>query len=224
MAHICNLSSQEAEAGGSLGIQGQPGLQSKFWDNQSYVKWLAIEEDPDVDPCTYIHTKEANTPLKFPHACVLRCVCMSVCMVYNNNFTGVTNGRSQAPLEASSSLTHFLPISIQWSTVHLYRLVYMWDACGEAWPWHSLFSWLVPFRVEEYILISLCILLMMHIWGWKPLCTYKSLCGFLLYLVSTEGGVCLLWVTVRLFPRVLAVLTSSLHTELFHEHYSTNTS
>jgi hypothetical protein len=38
VVHTFNPSTREAEAGGSLGIQGQPGLQSKFQDSQSYTK------------------------------------------------------------------------------------------------------------------------------------------------------------------------------------------
>jgi hypothetical protein len=36
MAHTFNPSTWEAEAGGSLWVWGQPGLQSKFQDSQGY--------------------------------------------------------------------------------------------------------------------------------------------------------------------------------------------
>ena len=38
VAQALNLSSQEAEAGGSQWSGGQPGLQSKFQDSQGYTK------------------------------------------------------------------------------------------------------------------------------------------------------------------------------------------
>ena len=36
MTHAFNPSTWEAEAGGSLRVQGQPGLQSKFQDSWGY--------------------------------------------------------------------------------------------------------------------------------------------------------------------------------------------
>lgn len=36
VAHACNLMSQEAEAGASLWVQGQPGLHSELKANQNY--------------------------------------------------------------------------------------------------------------------------------------------------------------------------------------------
>jgi hypothetical protein len=38
--HTFNPSTRKAEAGGSLGVQGLPGLQSKFQDNQDYTEML----------------------------------------------------------------------------------------------------------------------------------------------------------------------------------------
>ena len=38
LANAFNPSTLEAEAGGSLWVQGQPGLQSKLWDSQGYNK------------------------------------------------------------------------------------------------------------------------------------------------------------------------------------------
>jgi hypothetical protein len=40
-----NSSTQEAEAGGSLWVQGQLGLQSEFHDNQSYTVRLCLENN-----------------------------------------------------------------------------------------------------------------------------------------------------------------------------------
>ena len=37
VAHIFNPSTQEAEAGGSLWVRGQPGLYNEFQDNQKYI-------------------------------------------------------------------------------------------------------------------------------------------------------------------------------------------
>jgi hypothetical protein len=37
VAHAFNLNTQEAEAG-RLGVQGQPGLQSKFQNSQGYTE------------------------------------------------------------------------------------------------------------------------------------------------------------------------------------------
>jgi hypothetical protein len=36
--HAFNPSTQEAEAGGSLAVWGQPGLQSEFQDSQGYTQ------------------------------------------------------------------------------------------------------------------------------------------------------------------------------------------
>ena len=44
VAHTVNPSIQEAEAGGSLWFQGQPGLQSKFQDSQSYTEKLCLKK------------------------------------------------------------------------------------------------------------------------------------------------------------------------------------
>ena len=39
VVHACNLSTQEAEAGGFLhSVQGNPGLQSEIQDSQSYTE------------------------------------------------------------------------------------------------------------------------------------------------------------------------------------------
>jgi hypothetical protein len=38
VAHAFSSSAQEAEAGGSLRVQGQPGLQSEFQDSQGYTE------------------------------------------------------------------------------------------------------------------------------------------------------------------------------------------
>ena len=35
VAHAFNPSPWEAEAGGSLRVRGQPGVQNKFWDSQN---------------------------------------------------------------------------------------------------------------------------------------------------------------------------------------------
>jgi hypothetical protein len=40
VAHVCNLSAQKAEAGGSLSVPGQPGLQSKFQNSQGYKGYM----------------------------------------------------------------------------------------------------------------------------------------------------------------------------------------
>ena len=38
VVHIFNPSTQETEAGGSLWVQGQPGLQSELLDSQGYAE------------------------------------------------------------------------------------------------------------------------------------------------------------------------------------------
>jgi hypothetical protein len=43
VAHTYNPRTQEAEADGSLRVQGQPVLQSEFQDSQSYIKKLDLE-------------------------------------------------------------------------------------------------------------------------------------------------------------------------------------
>ena len=45
VAQALNLSSQEAEAGGSQWSGGQPGLQSKFQDSQGYTKRNSVSKD-----------------------------------------------------------------------------------------------------------------------------------------------------------------------------------
>ena len=50
-AHAFNLSSGEAEAGGSLWILGQPGPQRKLQDSQSYTEKPCLEgekKNPEV--------------------------------------------------------------------------------------------------------------------------------------------------------------------------------
>ena len=44
VAHTFNSSTQEAVAGESLWIQGQPGLQSKFQDRRGYAVILCFEK------------------------------------------------------------------------------------------------------------------------------------------------------------------------------------
>ena len=44
MVHIFNLSTWEVEAGGSLRVQGQPGLQSEFQDSQGYTQKPCLEK------------------------------------------------------------------------------------------------------------------------------------------------------------------------------------
>jgi hypothetical protein len=45
-----NSITQEAEAGGSLGVQGQPGLQSEFQDSYGYTKKPSLEETTTNKP------------------------------------------------------------------------------------------------------------------------------------------------------------------------------
>ena len=44
MVHAFNPSTREAKADGSLWVQGQPGLQSKFQDNQGYKEKICLEK------------------------------------------------------------------------------------------------------------------------------------------------------------------------------------
>ena len=44
MAHSFNPSTKEAEAGRSLWVQGQPGLQSEFQDSQGYTEKPCLEK------------------------------------------------------------------------------------------------------------------------------------------------------------------------------------
>ena len=44
VAHTFNPSTQEAEAGGSLWVRGQPGRQSEFQDNQDYTEKHYLEK------------------------------------------------------------------------------------------------------------------------------------------------------------------------------------
>ena len=46
VVHTFNPSTQEAEAGGSLGVRGQPGLQSEFQDSQGYIEKSSLEKPP----------------------------------------------------------------------------------------------------------------------------------------------------------------------------------
>jgi hypothetical protein len=41
VAHVFHPSTQEAEAGGSLWVRGQPGLQSEFQESQDYEERLS---------------------------------------------------------------------------------------------------------------------------------------------------------------------------------------
>jgi hypothetical protein len=43
VAHAFNPSTQKAEAGGSLSVQNQPGLQIKFQDSQGYTEKPCLE-------------------------------------------------------------------------------------------------------------------------------------------------------------------------------------
>lgn len=43
VAHVCNPSTWEAEAVGSL-VGGQPGLQIKFWDSQGYIEKIYLKK------------------------------------------------------------------------------------------------------------------------------------------------------------------------------------
>ncbi|EGW02589.1 hypothetical protein I79_018095 [Cricetulus griseus] len=45
VVHTCNPSTWEAGVGGSLGVQGQPDLQSEFQDSQDcYTKKLCLKK------------------------------------------------------------------------------------------------------------------------------------------------------------------------------------
>ena len=49
MTHTFNPSAREAEAGGSLWIEGQPGLHSEFRDSQGYLVNLVSRGERDRD-------------------------------------------------------------------------------------------------------------------------------------------------------------------------------
>ena len=55
MADAFNLSTQEAEAGRSLWVQGQPGLQIEFQDSQGYT------ENPYLNKTKQNKTKQNKT-------------------------------------------------------------------------------------------------------------------------------------------------------------------
>jgi hypothetical protein len=44
VVHAFNPSTWEAEAGGSLWVRGQPGLQSEFQDSQGYTEKHCLEK------------------------------------------------------------------------------------------------------------------------------------------------------------------------------------
>jgi hypothetical protein len=46
-AHAFDPSTLEAEAGGFLWVQGQPGLQSKFQDSQGYIKKPCLQKEKE---------------------------------------------------------------------------------------------------------------------------------------------------------------------------------
>jgi hypothetical protein len=45
VGHTCNPSTQEAEAGGSLQIQGQPDFYSEFWASQTYTVRFCLNKE-----------------------------------------------------------------------------------------------------------------------------------------------------------------------------------
>ena len=55
VVHVFDPSTQEAEAGGSLCVQGQPGLHREFQDGQGYI----------VRPCLKKQTKSPRKDVSF---------------------------------------------------------------------------------------------------------------------------------------------------------------
>lgn len=57
VAHTFNPSIMEAEAGRSLGLQGQPGLWSKLQDSQGYNKKPCQKINKKQEPTAYLPTR-----------------------------------------------------------------------------------------------------------------------------------------------------------------------
>jgi hypothetical protein len=55
MAHTFNPSTQEAEAGRSLWVQGQPGLQSEFQDIQGYIVTHCLKKAEKKEKKSYVN-------------------------------------------------------------------------------------------------------------------------------------------------------------------------
>jgi hypothetical protein len=59
VAHTFSPSTQEAEAGGSLGVLDQPGLQSEFQDSQSHIVKPFLEP-LSLKNCIYLYAGEGG--------------------------------------------------------------------------------------------------------------------------------------------------------------------
>ena len=61
MTHTFNPSAREAEAGGSLWIEGQPGLHSEFRDSQGYLVNLVSRGERETETDTETETERRES-------------------------------------------------------------------------------------------------------------------------------------------------------------------
>jgi hypothetical protein len=84
VVHACNLSTQEAEAGGFLhSVQGNPGLQSDLQDSQSYTEKPYLKKHKKQTNKKRVEEKteygwidsEDSPGIWFPLSCLLKLRC-----------------------------------------------------------------------------------------------------------------------------------------------------
>jgi hypothetical protein len=64
VAHASNASTLEADAGGSVGVLGQPGLHSEFQDSQGYIERLCLKNNKMKQNQSKKKIKEKNSGVK----------------------------------------------------------------------------------------------------------------------------------------------------------------
>jgi hypothetical protein len=65
VAHTFNASTWEAEAGGSLWVGGQPGLQSEFQDSQGYTEKPCLEEEKKKNHLFWVNRLTSHSSFSF---------------------------------------------------------------------------------------------------------------------------------------------------------------
>jgi hypothetical protein len=80
VAHAFSSSTREAEAGGFLSSQGQPGLQSEFQDSKGYTEKPCLEKPNQTKPK---QNKPKQNKTKKPERLSFFFVC-TLCCVYCN--------------------------------------------------------------------------------------------------------------------------------------------